>query len=291
MDVGIGPMARAGALDDGVDQALGAAYIQVLARRRGGQQRLEVEAAGRVVVGVQRQGAVRQGLQLGQEGKLVLAAAAVMQVEGAAGGLQRGGHGRDGRDADAARDQHDGLVTGGRFVQRKVVLGAFDRQGVAFGQRMHVAGSALAGFLEPHAQAVFGGLGEPPGLGRKLDQRIAARIAQAGYRDLQVRARSEGGQRTGVRARQAKRTDQRRFLPDFLDDQFECLHDVCLFQALARTASSSAIWRSMGPHFSWASAVSRSARSESAAPGRPASWAAAAISWRYLPPPRTCVSL
>ncbi|KAG1446849.1 hypothetical protein G6F57_017210 [Rhizopus arrhizus] len=237
------------------------------------------------------QGVARQGGKFGQEGQLVLAASAVMQMKVAAGGFQRGGHGCHRCDADAARDQQHGLVARRRFMQREIVLRAFDRQYVAFGKPMHVAGSALAGFFQPHTQPVFHGLGELPGLGGQLHQRIAARVAQARHRHLQVRARPEGGQRAGVLARQAEGSDQRRLLPDFPDDQFECLHGGCLFLCSCQAASLSASWRSMGPHFSLASAVSRRARKVSAASGRPTSCAAAALRWRYLPPPRTCVSL
>ncbi|MNI70168.1 hypothetical protein D3C73_1259630 [compost metagenome] len=126
-------MARLGAGDDGVDQALGAAHVQVLAGVGGGQQRLQVEAAGRVVVRVHGQAAACQRFQFGQEGQLILAAATVVQMKVAAGGFQRGGHGGHGRDADAARDQHHGLVACGGFMQREVVLGAFDAKRVAFG--------------------------------------------------------------------------------------------------------------------------------------------------------------
>ena len=196
-----------------------------------------------------------------------------------------------GVDADAARDQHHGFVAGRRFVQREVVLRALDHERVAFGQRVHVARSAFAGFLQAHAQPVFRGVGEAPRLGRQLHQRIAARFAQAGHRYLQVRARAEGGQRAAIFADQPERADQRRFLPDFPNDEFQCLHGVCPYRCSAQAASFSASWRSMGPHFSLARAVSRSARSVAAASGLPASCSAAAISWRYLPPPRTCVSL
>ena len=72
MHVGVGPVAGLGAGDDGVDQPLGAADVQVLARRGGVQQRLQVEAAGGIVVAVQRQAVAGQRLQLGHEGQLVL---------------------------------------------------------------------------------------------------------------------------------------------------------------------------------------------------------------------------
>ncbi|MCY1506448.1 hypothetical protein D9M68_406990 [compost metagenome] len=284
-------MAGPGLVDDRVDQALGAAHVQVLARRRRVQQRQQVEAAGSIVVGVRAEIAARQGFEFGQEGQLVFAPSAIVQMEGAAGGFQGSGHGGDRRDTDAARDQHHGLVASGRFVQRKIVLRALDREGVAFGQRVHVARPALAGFLQAHAQPVLGGLGEPPRLGRKLHQRIAARLALPRHRYLQMRARPEGGQGRAVLARQPERADQRRFLPDFPNDEFQCLHGVCPYRCSAQAASFSANWRSMGAHFSLARAVSRNARSVAAASGRPASCSAAAINWRYLPPPRTCVSL
>ena len=71
MDVGVGPVARAGALDDDVDQALGAADVQVLARVGSVQQGLQIEAARRLIVGVQRQRVAGQGLQFRQERQLV----------------------------------------------------------------------------------------------------------------------------------------------------------------------------------------------------------------------------
>ncbi|MNV33849.1 hypothetical protein D3C71_1252370 [compost metagenome] len=193
VDVGIRPMAGLGAGDDGVDQALGAAHVQVLAGVGGGQQRLQVEAAGRVVIRVHGQAAARQRFELGQEGQLIFAAATVVQMKVAASRFERGGHGGNRRDADAARDQHHGLVACRGFMQREIVLGAFDAKRVAVGQRVHVARSALAGFLQPHTQPVFRGLRELAGVGRQLHQRIAARFAQAWHRHFQVRAGAEGG--------------------------------------------------------------------------------------------------
>lgn len=228
---------RARFLDDGVDQALGTADVQMLAWTGGVQQRLQIEAAGGIIVGVQHQRVAGQRLQFRQEGQLVAAAAAVVQFKGAVGGLERRRHRRHRRDADAASDQHHRLVAGGGFVQREIVLRSFDAEGVAHCQAMHVARAARAGFFQTHAQAVFDGFGEAAGFRRQLHQRVAARLAQARHADLQVGAGAEGGQGAAVFARQAQRADQRRFLPDFTDDEFQGLHGVRLYLDVRRPVS------------------------------------------------------
>ena len=87
-------------------------------RRRRGQHRVDVQVLGlRAVVQVQLH-AVTELLQFVEEGQPAGVAAAVVQHEAAAGGVQDVGHGQDRRDADAAGKQQRVL---GIQRQREVV--------------------------------------------------------------------------------------------------------------------------------------------------------------------------
>ena len=139
-----------GICDCRIDHRPGAAAIErfVMGQRR--QQPLHVEES-RGIVGVNDQLVPRQGLDLGQKGKVGAGAAGIEEPIGMAPRGQACGHRYYRGHADPAREQHDRPGAG---LERKVVAGSARRNDIARLERVHVGRAALARLFQSHTQEI-----------------------------------------------------------------------------------------------------------------------------------------